>query len=512
MTTTFEQKMKTTKICMSVMINFITFESRALKGLRTTLDDQKNSPFKVHQSKSMITLRSTCRLLCCSIRYYVLFVCINKGYLSTYAQVDLTTRFQKRIDLLDKMPRGKRKVVETVAEPVEDEEQEDNTSDEPDAKRLKATVTVTSEAGPSADSHIDLTKSIRENLLLPLTLTEEVQDVKQHRSYEWEKPLRNIAEYLMNEVVLCVRNDTGVITRFRLAEIEFYATTKNREHMHEDPFSHCHPLQASAGVWYFHQSLSKTNDDNYKGGSYKGMDFTFGFNDDGGKHKSYGGILIRSMEELKPNDTRASFVDGPSKTCDAMLEKAGCSSIHELVSKRFPSAKQTGGIHLPIEKPDGHDEYPLYLTRHTLNHEPVLASSRVGMSLKQNTLHDARARFVVKPYRYFIHADTIKKGKNQMVVSLYDKMVRETLGDEEDISKLSKNDKTRIVNEVCKKLGAGKTHADKYIKQYELGREKAVKLKQDGKLDLNADMKQLFGKNLNSDELCKMHGLLYKFL
>lgn len=246
------------------------------------------------------------------------------------------------------------------------------------------------------------------------------------------------------------------------------------------------------------------------------MDFTFGFvNEQGAKHKSFGGILIRSLEMLQDDDKRAKFIDGPSKCVDQVLEQANVSSIHELVSKRFPKASETKGVHLPIEKPENIDSYPLYLERYTFAQQHlVLASSRVGMSLKQNNEHIGRARFVVKPYRYFIHASSIKKGKNQMVLSLYHKLVTEALKarDETDIKKLKDDEKKSIIDKVSELTGAVKKHAEKYINGYEKGRENAVEVKDDGKFNLNASMKSLFGVNINGDDLCKMHGMLYKLM
>jgi len=235
------------------------------------------------------------------------------------------------------------------------------------------------------------------------------------------------------------------------------------------------------------------------------------------KYQSFGGILIRSLEELKDGgETRASFIDGPSKCVDFVLEKADASSIHDLVSKRFPKADAVTGIHLPIEKPKDDDTYPLYLEHYTfVNKQKVLASSRVGMSLKKNDEHDARSRFVAKPYRYFIHADSIKKAKNQMVVSLYDRLVARALAakNETDYSKLTEQEKKSIIETVSKDVGSGVAQSKKYIAQYEKGRENAVELSSDGKLKLTDAMKGLFGKkSLSSDELCQMHGILYKFL
>lgn len=114
--------------------------------------------------------------------------------------------------------------------------------EESEPKKLKL-----SNNASSVQNHVDLSKSIKENLILPKHLSEEnnIQDVLNHKSSLFEPHFRNIAEYLLNHVSLCVRNAEDNLTRFRMSEIEFYATTKYREYLHEDPFSHCHPLQVS---------------------------------------------------------------------------------------------------------------------------------------------------------------------------------------------------------------------------------------------------------------------------
>jgi len=38
-----------------------------------------------------------------------------------------------------------------------------------------------------------------------------------------------------------------------------------------DPFTHKDPLQQTCGQWYFHKIGAQ-----YKGGTYKGLDLTFG--------------------------------------------------------------------------------------------------------------------------------------------------------------------------------------------------------------------------------------------
>lgn len=72
-----------------------------------------------------------------------------------------------------------------------------------------------------------------------------------------------IADLLMNSVAMVVNNQH----RYRLVEIEFYLNGGK----HPDVFTHSCKDQQTCGEWYFHK-MNGT----YKGGSYKGLDITFG--------------------------------------------------------------------------------------------------------------------------------------------------------------------------------------------------------------------------------------------
>src|SRR5215211_3101799 len=89
----------------------------------------------------------------------------------------------------------------------------------------------------------------------------------------------------------------------RITECEFYF----RGPQHDDPFTHGDPIQVHAGRWYFHKTAGI-----YRGGSFKGVDVTFG---DG---VSRGGILIRGAQTA---DGR--LIDGPSLLVDHLLASCG---------------------------------------------------------------------------------------------------------------------------------------------------------------------------------------------
>jgi hypothetical protein len=112
--------------------------------------------------------------------------------------------------------------------------------------------------------------------------------------------------------------------------------------------------------WYFHRAGKHPNS-KYKGGTYKGLDLTFG------NPNQYGGILIRAIQSI----TDQRVIDGPSKVVDEILRLTGVNRIEELVKN----------ISLDVTVEDS-----LYLkTASSLSHLSICKGPRVGLSLKGNT-------------------------------------------------------------------------------------------------------------------------------
>lgn len=91
--------------------------------------------------------------------------------------------------------------------------------------------------------------------------------------------------------------------RYLIREIEFYIYSDD----FKDEYTHKHPQQLTKNQWYFH----RTSKDNYRAGTFKGLDITRG------NGSRYFGILIRSIENI---DTK-EFIQGP------------CNVVHELMKK-----------------------------------------------------------------------------------------------------------------------------------------------------------------------------------
>src|SRR3954470_22893409 len=72
----------------------------------------------------------------------------------------------------------------------------------------------------------------------------------------------SLADRLLNRCRLTVGGEPH-----RFVEVEFYYCGEG----HPDPFTHRDPLQKECGRWYFHRTRGE-----YRGGSFKGVDLTFG--------------------------------------------------------------------------------------------------------------------------------------------------------------------------------------------------------------------------------------------
>ena len=106
-----------------------------------------------------------------------------------------------------------------------------------------------------------------------------------------------MADCLLNSFRLIIANK-----RYRIIETEVYY----RGPHHVDPFAHRDPIQLQCDRWYVHRTGGS-----YNGGSFKGLDITFG---DG---RASGGWLIRGLEQCD-----GTHIDGPSLVVDHILASA----------------------------------------------------------------------------------------------------------------------------------------------------------------------------------------------
>jgi len=247
----------------------------------------------------------------------------------------------------------------------------------------------------------------------------------------YESTFSDIANNLLNKAVMVVN---GV--RHRLVEIEFYYKNGGN---HDDPFTHGDAVQLTSGKWYFHRMGN-----GYKGGSYKGLDITFG-GQGPDEAPAHGGILIRAIEPLEGGGTANSLVEGPCKVVDLILQLNASETIADFVATHFedasaPPAHQTKESRLYLAPVDGasspteakpEDDGPGKEKEDAVAEEKegektvsvmpelvVYKSARVGLSLKRE--REGLATFVGKHYRYTSRPAWMKKGKPNMIIGLHE--------------------------------------------------------------------------------------------
>ncbi|CAF1241262.1 unnamed protein product [Adineta steineri] len=215
-------------------------------------------------------------------------------------------------------------------------------------------------------------------------------DDKHFNETDYQNAFQTIANKLMNGYELVINKEHN----FRLCEIEFYLYHQIR---HQDTFAHRHPEQIHYSNWYFHrQGTSSTA--SYKGGTYKGLDITFGSLND----TSYGGILIRSIE----NKETKQIYEGSCLVVDAILNLCNSETIKELVE-----IKLNKNLHVFNE-----NQFIYLRSCKSQTNQDIIASPRVGLTLKVPSLD--RERFLFRPYRFTLKNYYPKKMKITILLAL----------------------------------------------------------------------------------------------
>lgn len=246
-----------------------------------------------------------------------------------------------------------------------------------------------------------------------------------------------IADRLLNRTTLRVAGQA-----LRLCEIEFYYNGPG----HEDLFTHNDPIQKTSGRWYFHR-----DSEGYRGGSFKGLDISFGPGD------AFGGILIRS---LLAEDGR--FINGCSLCVDRHLALTGAGSVAEL----------DAAIN---ERPVTDAGSPLYLEEsEALDQESITTTARVGLTLKRASRLKTMPEYLMRRYRFMIRPREVKKGRLHHIIALHQ--------DGHD------------VDQIRAATGSPKSSITKNITAHEEGRQED-------------SFRAYFGKSLKTADLCRLHGL-----
>ena len=245
-----------------------------------------------------------------------------------------------------------------------------------------------------------------------------------------------IAERLLARSTLVVAGKP-----YRFHELEFYYHGP----AHADSFTHRDPWQQTCARWYFHRDGGT-----YRGGTYKGLDITFG------PEGEYGGILIRSL-----GSDDGELINGCSLCVDRLLAAAGCKDVASLARAVEEHPVDTGGSMLEIV--EGSSLPPAEIWR----------TARVGLTLKRAARYPELVDYIARPYRFLDVPRKIQKGRLQLVIALHEQ--------------------GRPPGEIAAISGSPRRAVDGYIAAYEEGRAAG-------------EIASFMGKALGPSELCRLYG------
>ena len=168
----------------------------------------------------------------------------------------------------------------------------------------------------------------------------------------------------------------------RLIEVELYYYGA----FHKDPFAHRHPLQRTPCRWYFHRQGEA-----YRGGSFKGLDLTFG-------HDAFGGALIRAVRGPE------GVIDGPCRVVEHLLSRLGERNIAAL-DRRIGDRPATASA-------------PLGLAEVERREGTVVRTARIGLTLKRP--EPTKPAFLGRRDRFLAEPRAVRAGKLQTALALHE--------------------------------------------------------------------------------------------
>lgn len=186
-----------------------------------------------------------------------------------------------------------------------------------------------------------------------------------------------------NKFVIILLNGAHLVIGghlYRLGEIELYYFTDK----HQDFYVHRDKLQQTFGQVYFHRFKGGS----YRGGTRRGMDFTFG------SPGSCLGILIRTIQNI----SSGQVITGPSNTVGHILQVLGYESIDDLMTA-------AGGTINFLQQ----NKFIYLCPKELCSNEAILHGPRVGLKEKY-------PQFQMLPYRFVSETvlKDIKKQKKQL--------------------------------------------------------------------------------------------------
>ncbi|KAG0296555.1 hypothetical protein BGZ96_009134 [Linnemannia gamsii] len=309
-------------------------------------------------------------------------------------------------------------------------------------RKVIDTNTIESASDSSAPSKVPKIHDVEAEFKEMRSLMELAPDQIGSTAAEFHEHFDKIATYLMNSVAMVI-NDKH---HYRLVEIEFYFNGGK----HPDVFTHSNKDQKTCGEWYFHKMNGS-----YKGGSYKGLDITFGRHD-----TCFGGILIRGIQ--LSNDPTATIIEGPCLVVDQVLKHTNSKMIIDLVNNASFSKSIFSETSLLRIVP----------TKQKII-RPLIKGPRVGLTLKRTDKE--RVDYLMKEYRYLNIPEQHSKGKPYIILALH------------------RQGKT--LQQICDITNTKQIHASRYIDLYEK----------------NKNTPDFFiGKALNTNLMCEIYAAIRK--
>ena len=193
----------------------------------------------------------------------------------------------------------------------------------------------------------------------------------------------SLARFLTGEVVLRAGDH-----RYRLAEVEFYYRAPD----HDDPFPHQANRLSRRNSWYFHRSGTS-----YRGGTFKGLDLTFG------SERAPGGVLLRALI-----DEDDQIISGPNNCVEHLLVATGTTGVADL-------DRRAGAL----DAWDPASPLALELAGKNPPAAGIYATARIGLSLRRVRPTAAAARYLVAPYRFVIAPRRNPRGKPHLALALH---------------------------------------------------------------------------------------------
>ena len=204
---------------------------------------------------------------------------------------------------------------------------------------------------------------------------------------------KNIATKLMSEYAIKKGDNL-----YQMVEIEFYWYSPDH------PDLSVYPRKSKAGNWFLHPSgvditLESCVDEDISSLREKWEDAKKEQKEDYSKESSYGGILIRTLRKLTPNndpDDMDSFIVGPWNCSVSLFDYLPCDENADAVKFMVPI----------IEKKNVDEIMP--------NLRDGLPDDYIGQALRSGIDENHTAKFHNKPYCFYVNKQYVKgweKGK-----------------------------------------------------------------------------------------------------